>query len=576
MPDVEAIFRRYSNLKQKQDLWIPTYEILAQYILMRKLYFKNDIQAGPFVFNLTYDGTAINAARVMAASIFGQVWPSASESFEFVPEVAQSDTFSFFEDDTFEFFQDVNLVLSTQLSRPDAGFLKAVHEAIMDLIVFGTACIQVIDTGDIRKPLRYKALDAKTVVFDEDEAGNINTAYIKHYLTVASAVEKYKYENCSKELRAKYDAKQLEERVEVLQAILPRMQRDPFKLGNKDFAFCSLHMDITHGKHVLLNSGFQEMPVIGIRFYKNSNEILGRSPAMDAISDIKELNKEVEMYSKAGEMALNPPKLLSQEHVLGGKPKWKPGEWILTHSTGRLGSDRPPVEAALTVSNPSWARERIMDLREQVQNHFLIDRLTDLNNRSRQTAGEAQIRNQLRTHIIGPILNRILVEGLQPILDRSFNILLEHGFFGVVRGSMQDFQMQMAGIQPKYLSEGFIDARLSGIKGYRTNFICPAARASHQEEMTGMLQLRQFLNEVAPIKPEVLDLFNFDEWARREHFVSGASLKILNSDSQVQQTRQQMAQLQAKQQQEAEIAQAAEVLKSAGQGVKAFGGANAA
>lgn len=573
--DINAILQRYESLKRNQDLWLPTYEILAQYILMRKLHFKSDVQSGPFVSNLNYDGTGVNAARVMAASIFGQVWPSASESFQFVPEVAQAG--GFFEDDTFEFFQDVNTVLSTQLSRPECGFLTALQEAITDDVIFGTAALYVMDTGDIRQPLRFKALDAKSIVFDEDEAGSINCAYIMHRLTVASAVEKYKYENCSKELQKKYRSpKNHSERVNVLQCILPRMQRDPMKIGNQDMPFASIHIDLMHNKHVLQKSGFQEMPVIGMRFYKIAGEILGRSPAMDAISDIKELNKEAELFTKAGEFALDPPRLISHEHVIGGYPKWKSGAWIPVHATGRLGNDRPPIEALHTVKNPSWARERIMDLREQVKEHFLLDRLTDLNNRSRQTLGEADIRNQLRSAITSPVLNRILLEGIQPVLDRSFNILLERGFFGVVRGSFEDFQMQAAGIQPKYLSESFINARLSGIKGYRTQFICPAARAAHQEEINGMMQLREFLMSVGPIRPDIADLFNFDEWARREHFVSGSSLKLLNSDAQVQALRAAAAEAQMKAQQEAEIAGGAEVLKSAGQGIKAIGGVNAA
>lgn len=575
MANVQAIVDRYDSLKRHQDVWIPTYEALAQYILMRKMYFKNTLRSGPFLFNKNYDGTAVNSVRVMAASIFGQIWPSASESFEFMPEVAQD--LDIFDDELFTFLTDVNQVMSTQLSRPETGFMTALMEAITDLIVFGTAFIYVIDTGDLRMPLRFQALDAKSIVFDEDASGNINTAFILHRMTVAKVVEKYGEQNCSEELLTKYkNVKNHSEPVDVLQAILPRQHRDPYKLGDQDMAYASIHIDITHKKHELMQSGFMEMPVIGMRFYKTSGEILGRSPAMDAISDIKELNKEAEMYSKAGEFALDPPRLIYHEHIMGGFPRWRSGAWIPAHSTGRVGDDKPPIEILHTVSNPSWARERIQDLREQVQNHFLIDRLTDLNNRSRQTMGEAVIRNNLRTHITGPVLNRVLVEGLQPVLDRSFNILLEAGFFGVVRNSFEDYQMQINGIRPKYLSESFIDARLSGVKGYQLRFICPAARAAHQEELEGMLSLRGFLKEIGPIKPEVLDIFDFDKWARREHFISGASLKILNSNSRVQEIRRIAAEIRAQEQQKTELAQGAELFKQAASGVKDLGGVNAA
>lgn len=573
---VDAVVERYQSLKQEQDLWIPTFEALAQYILMRKIYMRGELRPGPFVFNLNYDGTAINAVRVMAASIFGQTMPSPSESFEFTPEVVQ-ETDLYGDDDIFEFLKDVNGVMSTQLGRPETGFMTAWLEAITDLIVFGTAFIYVQRTGDLRNPIRFQALDARSIVIDCDEAGNITSAFIMHRETVASVVAKYGLKNCSRQVQSSYEnVRNHQQRVNVLQAILPRAERDPYMLGNASMAWASIHIDMTHGKHLMKTGGFEEMPVIGMRFYRNPGENLGRSPAMDALSDIKELNKEAEMYSKAGEFALNPMKIIYKEQVMGGFPLWKAGGWIMAHTSGRMGSDRPPVETAHTVSNPSWARKRIQDLRVQVQNHFLIDRLTDLNNSSRQTMGEAVIRNNLREHITGPVLNRVLTEGLQPVLDRSFNILLQDGFFGVVQGSMEDYQMQLAGMQPKYVSQTFISQRLSGVKGYKLRFLCPAARAAHHEEMTGYQQLRMALAALAPMKPEILDLYNFDEWGRREHFVSGASLKILNSDSQVQKIRKLRAMVQEEQKQMMQLAQGAEILKSGGKGVKDLGDANVA
>lgn len=576
MTNIDAIIQRYEALKREQDLWIPTYEALTQYILMRKGHFNQEFRSGPFVFNLNYDGTAINAVRVMSASIFGQTWPSASESFEFVPEVAQEHDL-FGDDDIFNFLKDVNGVMSTQLGKPSAGFLTAWLEAITDLIVYGTSFIYVQDTKDLKNPVRFMALDAKSIVADCDEAGNINTAFIIHRLTVSSVVAKYGLKNCSREVQTQYrNPSSHQKQVKVLQAIMPRAERDPFKLGRENMPWASLHIDITNNKHMMLKSGFAEMPLIGMRFYKNPGEILGRSPAMDALSDIKELNKEAEMFSKAGEFALNPVKVVYKEQVMGSMPVWKSGAWIMAHTSGRMGSDKPPVEALQTVTNPSWAGERIKDLKEQVQNHFLIDRLTDLNNRSRQTMGEAVIRNELREHITGPVLNRVLTEGLQPLLDRTFNILLEAGFFGVVRGSFEDYQMQMAGIQPKYLSETFINQRLSGVMGYTIRFLCPAARAAHQEEMAGLEQMGVWVAQTIQIRPEIADLFDWDKWGRTKHYLSGASLSILNSQSRVDQIRKAKAEALAQQQQMEQIMQGAEILKAGGKGLKDLGGANVA
>lgn len=572
MADIEALLQRYSKLKNELDMWVPTYEILSQYILMRKQNFRHDKGPGPFMFNFTYDGTAVNAARVMAASMFGQVWPNPFESFQFTPEVAQSG--GFYEDDTLEFFQDVNDVTATQLARPEAGFMTALQEAILDLIIYGTAFIQVIATGDVRQPLRFRALDARSIVIDEDEAGFIDTAYILDRLTVRSVVAKYKYKNVSQDVQTKWDNQKFDEEIQVLQIIEPRLERNPFRFGVLDMPFASVHVELNK-KHELKESGFMEMPVVGARYTKNPGEKYGRSPGMDAIPDIRELNKAVETYTKAGGMALNPPRMISTEHVIGGYPVWKEGAWIPIHATGRIGSDRPPIEPAITIGNPGWARERIVDLREQVQSHFMLDRLTDLNNRSRQTLGEADIRNDLRQHITGPVLSRVLTELVGPALDRSFNILLEHGFYGVVKGSQQDFELQVAGIQPKYISESFIQSRMSGIKGYRQNFICPAARSMRREELLGMQNFREYLVAMAPVRPEIMHLIDFDEWTRREHFLSGVSLKTLNSDEQIQETRQAAGEAQAQAQQSAQLMQGSEVLKNAGAGIKSLGDVNA-
>lgn len=573
MPDIEAILQRYKKLKDERDLWLPTYQLLSQFILMRKLNFENSKGPGPFIFNFTYDGTAVNAARIMASSMFGQVWPNAFESFEFVPEVAQ--TQSFFEDDTLEFFQDVNDVTAAQLARPEAGFMNALKEALTDLIIYGTAFIYVIATGDVKQPIQFKALDGKSIVIDENEAGAIDTVYILDRLSVRSLVQKYGYNNVSKDVRNKYDLKQLEIEIDILHIIEPRIERNPFRFGNLDMPWSSLHIELAN-KHILKESGFMEMPIIGVRYEKNVGEKYGRSPGMDALPDIRELNKAVETYTKAGGMALNPPRLISTEHVIGGYPKWQEGAWIPIQASGRIGSDRPPIEPAITIGNPGWARERIADLREQVQSHFLLDRLTDLNNRSRQTLGEADIRNDLRQHITGPVLARVLTELVGPCLDRVFNILLEHGFYGVVRGSQQDFQLQVAGIEPKYLSESFIKSRMSGVKGYRLNFISPAARSMRREELLGMREFRQSLIEMMGIKPEIADLIDFDEWTRREHFLSGVSLKTLTSDEEIQQIREARGEMQAQAAQGAEMAAGAEILKNAGAGIKNIGSVNAA
>lgn len=571
--DTKALLDRNENLKRRRNYWFPLYQALAQFVLQRKQYFTTSHVEGPFVINGVFDSTAIHSAHMTAASVLGQIWPNPFESFEFVPQVAQDEEmFS----DAYDMMNTVNDVMPVNLSQPEAGVMTAFTESVLDAVIFGTGAVAVIETGDFKTPIKARAVDTKTMCIDENEFGQVDTVYWEKEYTVGQLANRFGLESCSPKVQELHNKGKLDEKVKVLQVIEPRRDRNPLKLGNQDKPFASVHLEIDT-KHVLLESGYNEMPIIVFRFWKNVGEVQGRSPAMDALSDIRALNKLVEIYEKAGEMGLDPPKMISREDVLGaGKIPWGPGAWIPTANSGRLDTGRKPIEPILTITNPSWATQRISDLRDNIMQYFMLDKLSDLNNRSRQTLGEANIRNELRQFMTGPMLTRMLIELVGPFLDRAFNILLEMGFFGVVEGSQQDMLMQAQGLEPKYLSEDFIDKRMAGLKGYRINFLSPAARLMKLEEAQGLDELYAYMMQLAQLNPEVIDNFDFDAAIRLRQRLSGASQKILKSPARVEQERQQRQAAQAEMQ-NAQMEQAgAQTFKDVAKGVKDIGGLSAA
>jgi hypothetical protein len=572
---VKNLLHRHEMLKRRKMPWMTLYQALSQYVMLRKQYFTTDQSEGPFLVNTVFDATALHAAHSMASSLLGQIWPNPFESVEFTPQIAQAEeAFS----DAYDMMNTVNEVLPTNLAGAETGVMTAFHEALVDLVVYGVAALFVQETGELRTPIRVKAMDAKTMSFDENDAGIIDTVYMERTYTISQLIKKYGYANVSEHSRQLYDSsgQMLDQKVRVLHAIEPRMERNPLRLGNHDMPFCSIHIEIDQ-KHMLQESGFEEMPIIVVRFWKNVGEVQGRSPAMDALPDIRAVNKLVEIFERTGEMALDPPKMISSEDVLGaGKAPWYPGAWIPIHASGRLGSDRRPIEVIQTTENPGWATQRISDLRNTIMQHFMDDVLSDLNNTSRQTLGEADIRNEMRQYKVGPMLIRLLIEMVSPFIDRAFNILLQAGFFGVVEGSEQDFELQLAGITPKYLSEDFIQSRASGLKGYRLNFISPAARLMKLEEAQGTERLTNYVAAVSQFKPEVLDNVNFDESARAMQRLGGASQKLLYSPEQVERMRRDRAQAQAQQQEIEQQMAGAAAFKDAAKGVKDLSGGTAA
>lgn len=573
--DCRALLQRNEKLKRQKETWYPLYQALAQFVLLRKQYFTSEHTDGPFLLNKVYDSAAMHSAQLMAQSVLGQIWPNPFESFEFVPQVAQDEeVFT----DAFDMMNTVNEVMPANLAAYEAGVMTTLSEVLLDLVIFGTAAMAVIETGDMRTPIVTKAIDAKSMAFAENDQGQVDTVYMEKIYTVAQMIQRFGYDACSDVVKTHYDKKDgagLDEKIKVLHVIEPRRERNPLNLGTLDMPFASIHIEV-ETQHCLSESGFNEMPILVVRFWKTVGEVQGRSPAMNALADIRALNKLVELFEKAGEMGLNPPKMVATEDVLGsGKMPWGPGVNIPVHATSRAGSDRRPIEPIVTVTNPGWAIQRITELRNSIMQHFMLDRLSDLNNTSRQTLGEADIRNELRQFMVGPLLIRILVELIGPFLDRSFNILLSMGAFGVIEGSQQDMLLQMQGIQPKYISQDFMKGRMSGLKGYRINFISPAARLMKLEESQGLDKTIDFVERLAQFFPGALKNVNADEVVRRYAKLSGSSQKILYPPGKVEQMRAEDAQ-QAQQMQQMQQAQVgAMAFKDAAKGVKDIGSAAA-
>lgn len=569
---LNTILHRHEDLKRIKVPWLPLYQALAMYIFLRKQYFTIEYLKTPFMLNFVYDSTAVHAAHMLAATLLGQIMPNTQEYFELVPDGDDDDEI---DDDTYKMFDRFNCTLPAMMAKPESRLYPSREEQLLDLGVFGIGSVCVDEDSDPTTPLRYYSADAKVMCVDENQYSIIDTIYMEKRENVIKVVDRYGFDNCSKNVQELYKKRNFDYEIKILHLIEPRHERDPMMLGNLDMPWRSIHIEID-SKQVLRESGFRELPIIVARFWKNVNEVQGRSPAMDALPDIRALNRLVEMFEKAGEMSLDPPRVLSSEDVLGaGKYQWGPGTQIVRHFSGRMGTDKiPPVELLPITADLATSNNRILDLRENVKEYFMINYFTDLNNTSRQTLGEANIRDEKGMFITGSVLNRILAEADVPLIDRSFNILLRNGHLGVIPNSVQDIRAQMRGEQPKYLTPWFINQRLKGKKGYKLNFICPAARLMKLEQAKGVSSLILSTQQLATWRPDAANYVNVGRTLKTMQETSGAPRDVLNTPQEVKQILDIQNKQAAQKQQEQSALVQAHTAKLAGQGAKEFADAH--
>ena len=90
---------------------------------------------------------------------------------------------------------------------------------------------------------------------------------------------------------------------------------DDKKFDKMNMPFQSVYFEYNSG-HIISIGGFRELPYVIPRYLKASTEIYGRSPAMNALPDVKVLNKMVETALKAAAKQVDPPLLVPDDSML--------------------------------------------------------------------------------------------------------------------------------------------------------------------------------------------------------------------------------------------------------------------
>lgn len=531
------IIDRHKHMKTDKDPWLNMYQLIGEYVMIRKQHFTDMVNPGEFQTDKLNDDTAPNANFLMASSLIGALWPNGAKSFQITMPLGMEEELDGETEEVKSYYEWATKTMAEHMDNPKAGLLLALEEYMLDQGAFGISGIMTEDNDDLTLPITYKAIDAKVMTIDEGENGFVDTLYVEREYTLRQLVQKYGYENISAEWQKKYDEGDCKTKVKVLQAIEPRMEKDPYGFGVKNMAYASIHIDLKTEK-ILKESGFVESPFAVARFWKAMGEKYGRSPAMNALPSILEANALGEAWVIAVEKTLDPSLLVMEDSAMGnGTIDTSPGGVTVVSASGRISSNQKPIEPLFLVGDLRWTAERRAELVEIIKNHFFQDRLMDLNNEQRMTLGEANIRDSLRGQTLNTTYSRQMNETLVPTIERSFNILNRKGLLGVKPGSRQEQALIDAGVPYRYIPEPVLRRMEKGQEVYKIHFVSPATRIMQAEELKGINQTAAFVTQVQPVKPEALDNVDMDWTIRRVRELTGAPPEMMASSDKMKKDR---------------------------------------
>jgi hypothetical protein len=265
--------------------------------------------------------------------------------------------------------------------------------------------------------------------------------------------------------------------------------------------FASVWLD-TKERHVLDEGGFQEFPYCVPRWSKASGEKYGRSPALDALADIKTLHKMRRDVLVLGEKVANPPINSPDENL---DPNMLPGG-INFYDT--RGGKVEPI--ALGQFFPVTL-EMLQQAQNEIRDAFYESSLKPVDTKQ-MTAEEVRARITENIRVLGPTFGRLSDEFLSPLLTRVVGILTR------------------AGMMPALPDE------LAGEPGTRKmslRYTSPIARGQRAEEAQAVTSVVMFAANMAQVAPQVMDAVDVDEAVRSLALLDGAPTGLVRNEKEV-------------------------------------------
>lgn len=509
-----------SRLMEKRRNWESHWQEVADVILPRKAEITKERARGDKRNTQIYDATAIHALELLAASLHGMLTSSANRWFSLrfkETELNESD-------EAKEWLEDAESRMYVAFSK--SNFQQEIFECYHDLIAFGTACLLIEeDEDDI---IRFSARHIKEIYIQENKKNLVDTIFRRFKMAASAVVEKFGAEKVSRDVLTTFKKAPFDE-IEIVHVVRPRGMYDQRKLDKKNMPYQSIYFENKTG-HILSLGGFRELPYVVPRYLKASTEIYGRSPSMNALPDVKVLNKMVEVGLKAAAKQVDPPLLVPDDSMMS-PIRMAPGSINYYRSGSR---DR--IEPLNINANTSVTLNQENQRRDAIAKMFHVDQLLVTENRN-MTATEVMQRNEEKMRILGPVLGRLQSEMLEPLIIRVFNIMLRNKFFPMAPEILADQEVSI-------------------------EYVSPMALAQRGQELQSLMRGMEIFGGLSQALP-VMDYIDENGLVKNIIRVLGLPAKVIKSDAQVAKAREEKQQQQQQMMQMQQAMQESEVAKNA-------------
>lgn len=534
--DIKLINQRFESLKQERSSWEDLWRDIRDYCLPDLGCFSGeDATQGSKRYRKILDAEAIDCADVLAAGLLGGVSSPSRPWLRLTtmdPDLDKNPAVK-------EWMTKVQDLLLLYFSKAEC--YNALHQSYLELPVFGTACTIV-------KPHPEQLISLQNLTIGEywlaeDDYGKVDTMYRRLSLTAKQMVQQWGFEAVNNDVRQAFE-KDPFTRFNVIHAIEPRIERNPDKRDNKNMPWQSVYFQEGVQDKVLSESGFRNFPALCPRWMTSGGSVYGRGPGAKALSAQKSLQRLHLRLAELVDYGTRPP-ILYPSTLKDQLGQFKPGGRVAVNP-----QEAPIIRSMWEVrTDPQAMLALIQSTRQDIQRIFFVNvfqMIAATANQTDRTATEVQALEQEKVMMLGPVLERLHTELLDPLVTNAFGFMVEYNMLPEVPEELYGRELSI-------------------------EYVSVLAEAQKNASANGIVRTAQQIGLLAQINPQAVDKLDVDATIDQLADMNGVPPSLIVTGQKVALIRQQRAEQQQAQMQAAQLQQAMTSLKDLGQAADSQG-----
>jgi len=375
-------------------------------------------------------------------------------------------------------------------------------------------------------------------------------------MTVRQIVQKFgmqddgtiDWTNISTNVRNRYERNGLNDAINIIHAVLPNDLFDEAKYESKYKKFSSLYYEkgmsgsqnTPEDDIYLSEKGYDYFPVLVPRWETTGEDSWGTNcPGMEALGDMKQLQVGQRRMAQAVDILVKPP-MKGPTSLKTTAASIIPGKITYVDERGDQSGFKPVFQIEPRTQELGLMQK---DIQERISRTYYEDLFLMLSQSDRReiTAREIDERHEEKLLALGPVLEQLNQDLLDPLIEITFNFMNEQGLISTPPADIQG-------------------------KNVRVEYISIMAQAQKLAGLASIDRFSQYIAQTAEYDPSVLDKVDTHNLADWYADICSMRAGVIRSEDVVQQIQAQKAQVaQAEQKQNAlmQVTQGAKNLSQA-------------